>query len=294
MSGIDPRVVLWDYLPEHVVHIDSITGGWSGTSIWRIETAANQYAFRLFPEGWHRDRDRESAAMHAAWRAGLPVPRVIFSGEVGERPWFLTEWSPGATVLDSFTRRPWRIQRIGARFGEMQARLHQLLAPVELQAGSRNWIDWPVPAKPDLRERLQSLPLRNDRLIHLDYHPLNVLVADEQVSAILDWNNAHAGDPRADLARTFAILRTLPGVEGLRRAVLRPATGRFVAGWWRGYTQIAGGQHDMPLFLAWAYRGVIADLEPKLAMPELEIDHTVLQRSLDRAERAAREWERRI
>ena len=47
-------------------------------------------------------------------------------------------------------------------------------------------------------------------LLHLDYHPLNVLGEAGAISGVLDWTNADGGDPRADVARTGAILRFLP------------------------------------------------------------------------------------
>src|SRR5438132_39917 len=40
-------------------------------------------------------------------------------------------------------------------------------------------------------------------LLHLDYHLLNVMTDRSRVTGVLDWTNARAGDPRADLARTF-------------------------------------------------------------------------------------------
>ena len=63
--------------------------------------------------------------------------------------------------------------------------------------------------------RLRETAPREDPLVHLDYHPLNVMTDGERVTGVLDWTNARAGDPRADYARTLTILRLDSG---------RPAT----------------------------------------------------------------------
>src|SRR5436853_495789 len=71
---------------------------------------------------------------------------------------------------------------------------------------------------------------RSDALLHLDFHPLNVLVDGRRVTAVIDWANARAGDPRADLARTLTILRLSPVPPRFARLV-----GVLVAGWRGGY-----------------------------------------------------------
>lgn len=44
--------------------------------------------------------------------------------------------------------------------------------------------------------RPRPLPLR---VVHGDFNPANFLYADGRVTAIIDWENAHVGDPREDL-----------------------------------------------------------------------------------------------
>uniref|UniRef100_UPI001300A5FE aminoglycoside phosphotransferase family protein n=1 Tax=Desertihabitans aurantiacus TaxID=2282477 RepID=UPI001300A5FE len=66
-------------------------------------------------------------------------------------------------------------------------------------------------------------------LLHLDLHPLNVLVGDDdEVSAVVDWANARAGDPALDVARTWALLTAHPTVAGWRRSAAGAA---FLDGW---------------------------------------------------------------
>jgi len=101
-------------------------------------------------------------------------------------------------------------------------------------------------------------------LLHLDYHPLNVMVNDGQVSGVLDWANARAGDPRADFARTYSILRIerySPAGDSLWLSIGR----RLLECAWRtGYMQAGGQLDDMALFYAWAGAAMIRDLSPKI------------------------------
>jgi aminoglycoside phosphotransferase (APT) family kinase protein len=139
--------------------------------------------------------------------------------------------------------------------------MHAIRAPDDLRRG---WIDWPRAADAHVASRLRSMPLLGDRLLHLDYHVLNVLVEAGQVTAVLDWTNAHAGDPRADLARTLTILRLAPPLGGLALTAARRA---LELGWRLGYGSF--GQHMAP-FYAWAGGAMLHDMGGRLSPAELE------------------------
>ncbi|MBJ6361219.1 phosphotransferase enzyme family protein [Paenibacillus sp. GCM10012307] len=63
---------------------------------------------------------------------------------------------------------------------------------------------------PDLQQTLSQLVdqahLRQDRLIHGDYHLENIL-EDGNTFTIIDWTNGQLGDPRYDLAWSLLLLR---------------------------------------------------------------------------------------
>src|SRR4030042_1376357 len=46
--------------------------------------------------------------------------------------------------------------------------------------------------------------------VHMDFHPLNVLSDGRNITGVVDWTNAAAGDARADLAWTVTLLRMGP------------------------------------------------------------------------------------
>ncbi|RCK68847.1 hypothetical protein DT076_14510 [Desertihabitans brevis] len=106
---------------------------------------------------------------------------------------------------------PGRARRRGLTCG----RVHGVLARVAAPAGVRGVERAPTTGR--------------TALLHLDLHPLNVLVGDDdEVSAVLDWANARAGDPALDVARTWALLAAHPAVAGWRGS---PVGAAFLDGW---------------------------------------------------------------
>ena len=55
-------------------------------------------------------------------------------------------------------------------------------------------------------ERASRFRVSPDSLVHMDYHPLNVMVEGVRVTGVLDWMNADVGDRHLDAAMTAVIL----------------------------------------------------------------------------------------
>jgi aminoglycoside phosphotransferase (APT) family kinase protein len=145
----------------------------------------------------------EAELMRYLRQAGYPVPEVF---DV-DGPDLVMERLEGPDMLADLARRPWRAARYARLLARLHDRLHQLAAP----AGLRR----PYGA--------------GDRVMHLDLHPGNVmLTADGPV--VIDWSNASAGPPGADVAMTIVIMACSevdelppwirPAVAGLRRVFL--------------------------------------------------------------------------
>jgi aminoglycoside phosphotransferase (APT) family kinase protein len=85
---------------------------------------------------------------------------------------------------------------------------------------------------------LDDLP-DGDRLIHGDFHPGNVLLRHDGSPVAIDWTGAARGDPAADVARSYLIIRfgtVGPDATPMVRALAR--VGRRVM-WW-GYSRARG------------------------------------------------------
>jgi aminoglycoside phosphotransferase (APT) family kinase protein len=135
--------------------------------------------------------DREAELMSLAQAHGFPVPRVH-----AVRPEALVlERIAGPTMGDDVARRPWRLGR----------HMRTLAA---------------------LHERLHRIPFEGGALVHFDLHPDNVLLS-RSGPVVIDWTNAHGGEPAADVAMTWLILETSAGLPGrLAARVFVAAAGR--------------------------------------------------------------------
>ncbi|MBA3825674.1 MAG: aminoglycoside phosphotransferase family protein, partial [Ktedonobacterales bacterium] len=134
-----------------------------------------------------------------------------------------------------------------------------------------NWLDWLEDADQSLRLRLAAGSQKeNHRLLHCDYHPLNVLTDGNRITGVLDWTNALAGDPRADVARTVTILRLDSGPPSFAKSLL---LWLFEGGWRRGYIQAGGTLPDMARFNLWAGMVMTEDLAAKRSPAHLARIH---------------------
>ncbi|HEX8918528.1 MAG TPA: aminoglycoside phosphotransferase family protein [Chloroflexota bacterium] len=268
-NTIDPIAVLRKLGLAEVGAIAPVTGG-ADTAIWRVERADTTYALRVFRPEQASACNREVIAMQTAAAGGIPVPVVHAKTLWHERPAVLLSWCPGRPILHYLLRTPWRAMAYGLTFGRMQAAIHRIAAPGSFTSGS--WVDMIDPAETMLRSRLQQSDIRRDVLIHLDYHVLNVMADGCNITGVLDWTNARAGDPRADLARSKTILRLDMGRPGLARLVsapLEPLWLAFERGWWRGYGEIHPPGDNLPLFYAAAGSMMERDLAKRYTAQQL-------------------------
>ena len=147
---------------------------------------------------------REAQVMEYVRSQGFPVPAVEEVSDDGLN--MVMERIEGVNMVVTMTKRPWTIPRQGSTLAELHRRLHELSAP--------EWLpDAPVG--------------RGDRLVHLDLHPLNVMVSPRG-PVVIDWTGACRGDPAVDVALAWVLIaagevptgRLIGAVLGRARSVL--------------------------------------------------------------------------
>lgn len=240
--------------------VTPVQGGFD-MAMWKVEHEGQTYALRVFRPGEQKNCERERVVMAAALAAGLPVPEVCAAGVWQDRPALLISWLPGRTVADELRARPWRVWRLGIAFGRMQVAIHAVPAPDLLRQLPDPGITWKDEREQALQDRFRHLTSGKAALLHLDYHPYNLLTDGKQITGIVDWTGAHAGDPRADAARTVSILRVDPLARKplLQRLRLRV----FDLAWRIGYQRAGGHLNEMSLFYAWAGIVLQRNLAPR-------------------------------
>ncbi len=131
-----------------------------------------------------RSLEREASVMRHARRNGFPAPEVFDA----DGPDILMERVDGLSMMHDVAREPSRV-RSHAR---LLAELHVLLAAVR----APGWL----PA---------AEGCVGASLLHLDLHPLNVLLTPDG-PRVVDWANACRGAPGAEVANTWLTLVTVP------------------------------------------------------------------------------------
>jgi aminoglycoside phosphotransferase (APT) family kinase protein len=252
-----------------------VTGGWD-TALWRVQTGANTSALRVFRAEQADTFRREARAMRAAAQVGIPVPTIRAEGICAGRPALLLSWCAGLPLLDAVQARPWRIWNLGRMMGRMHARIHAVQVPES--AALRAWAPHAEDADAALHARLRALTAESaSALLHLDYHPLNIMTDGNRITGVLDWANVAVGDPRVDVARTVAILRLAPTPPGATPAVLTFGSRRVLEAAWRsGYQTVAGPFTDMAPFYAWAGAMMERDLAAKIGRPGIWLQQSDL------------------
>lgn len=106
----------------------------------------------------------------------------------------------GPLMLDVMFKPPWRLPHYMSMLADLHDALHRIAGP-----------DW-----------LRQMPDGGDRLLHLDLHPLNVMLSDDG-PVVIDWTNAVRGEALSDAAITYVLLvcPRMPGPSWLTQA-MRP------------------------------------------------------------------------
>jgi aminoglycoside phosphotransferase (APT) family kinase protein len=246
--SIDPHAIASQLGLDGPLSVELLAAN-RGKGVWRVENGAATWALRVLRPHEHDSAARELAGMEAARRGGIAVPEVVASTTWEDRPVLLLSWCQGMPVRSAARARPWSAFRIGVACGRQQAALHALPAPDAIDA--RPWITQFGAIDDELHAALAGVATE-PRLLHLDFHAGNVLVEAGRVTAVLDWTNVGAGDPRADLARSWSLLLPRARGGGVRARLARAVDRAVLAGWRSGYATVAGKPRNMAVFEAWA------------------------------------------
>lgn len=144
---------------------------------------------RRFRHPGHGDTRLEARVMAHAAAHGYPVPHVHDLTDTD----LILDRLDGPTLMQAWQRRPWRIDHHAAILADLHNRLAAVPAPEDL---------------PGPRTHQQTGTPPAAALLHLDLHPLNVILTPDRGPVVIDWTNAAAGDPAYELAHTLITLAT--------------------------------------------------------------------------------------
>jgi aminoglycoside phosphotransferase (APT) family kinase protein len=222
------RSELNDAKISYDVLLTPITGGYD-TLIYHFKLRGIQgelskpLVLRLFRDFHDQDRAiSETAVQNVLVNHGYPVPKVYFTctnkDYLGEA-FLLMEFLAGESIW------PVMGKEMPKMLGTIHAKLHQiepapLLNTLKIEDVSEQYyqfseqfnklideskdfpwfqevIDWLIENRPPKSEHLS--------ICHGDFHPLNILVKDRKVTAVLDWPSFSIAPPILDVASTVVL-----------------------------------------------------------------------------------------
>jgi aminoglycoside phosphotransferase (APT) family kinase protein len=141
-----------------------------------------------------RSRERRSMEQEARTMAylhdqGYPVPAIDELSNDGFE--LVMERIEGRSMVDAIGAAPWTVRRQARTLADLHQRLHEIAAPDFLPKA-------PVGA--------------GDRVVHMDLHPLNVMIGPKG-AIVIDWTGAAAGDPVIDVDVAWVLMSAgqIPG-----------------------------------------------------------------------------------
>jgi aminoglycoside phosphotransferase (APT) family kinase protein len=240
-------------------------GPFAGAQAWVLRTDA------LARISVSLDREAEFAVLQVAHAAGVavaaPIVRCGDAGVIG-RPFLIQRRVPGSAQARKLVRDPALASygdALAGRLGEELARIHQIeprdgilsAMPIPMPSPARVEVakfraslDGATEARPALEYVLTWLDRNAPKteritLVHGDYRTGNYMVDGGRLSAVLDWEFAHWGDPNEDIgwfmarcwrfgndkAEAGGIGSRAAFVEGYERASGRTVDAAAVAYW---------------------------------------------------------------
>lgn len=199
-----------------VTNLRRLSGG-ASRETWMLSADGNDYVMQRVRAGRPDGLGFEPQVLVAAYRAGVPVAELVVDGSESaelERPFMIVRAVEGESIAR-------KIQRddvfVGARdilasqLGAAAARIHQVAAD-EVPGLShsdqltmfRNVMDEMGEPHPVFEIAFRWLDahrpaLVRHTLVHGDFRLGNILVGSHGLTAVLDWELAHVGDPMEDL-----------------------------------------------------------------------------------------------
>jgi aminoglycoside phosphotransferase (APT) family kinase protein len=272
-TGAGPLRLAKDFCPIH--------DGWE-TYVFLFELAGEHdlapcyrgpLVLRMYScvRGLERLRHEFQAQRHLL-DLGYPVARPLVLEENDRLfggPFMIMRQVRGRTILDTMLRCPWRIIDGPGWMAEAHAQLHRLASDrLPARGGSflRRQLDdmraavWTYGLS-GLKSGLawledhQPAACEQSRIIHLDFHPGNLMFAGRCCTGVLDWTEWDVGDRHADVASTLVLIRSAPVITHTtwQRLALWPGRGMLYRRYLRAYRRLLPVDRSrLRYFLAWA------------------------------------------
>jgi len=201
----------------------------------------NKLVLRMYPKSYLGfGVKHEYNIMQNLLQEGFQVPSVLFFEETKEilgKPFMIMEFIEGETLNDKFSKASTdQIPNLMKQFTSLMVNLHSLdwkkintgkthidinnpyfatdciidnLCSITEKFNKKVYhptIEW-------LQDQKVNYPVENYSIIHKDFHPLNIIVADNNSLFVIDWSQAKVSDIRDDIAQTSFLFNIFGGSQ---------------------------------------------------------------------------------
>jgi aminoglycoside phosphotransferase (APT) family kinase protein len=257
MADLQPRLQAYlegafpEFESPQVAEMLNLNNGWE-SDVYAFEvlygpsTARTRQSMilRIFPGTNAEEKARsEYRAIDGLYRMGYPVPQVYrleTSSAVLDQPFILMEKIEGRLLWPLLFHGPLEQQpALLSLFCQLLLRLHQLdwqpYIPEETEKlgdplqYARRMVDqarWALqtfnlpewqPLVEWFEKRLLEVPCLRPGVVHMDFHPNNILMRADGSPVVIDWTGAAISDPRFDLAWTLLLVECFEGAAWRER-----------------------------------------------------------------------------
>ena len=231
---------------KQISNLTKITSGWENevySFTAEYDSSQEDLILRIYP-GDHAEGKsaKEFKAIKRLYDVGFPVPKVYIlehDTSVFGKPFIIMEKIDGRNGREVIDESYGEVRdRLVNQFCQIFVDLHnldwKLLNPDPLPYDENDpygfvnslmqkiqgYIDrFPnikvfMPVFDWLKERKMDVPCKRLAVVHMDFHPANLLIKDDGSTIVIDWTNFEVADFRMDLAWTMLLVSSYDDPEG--------------------------------------------------------------------------------
>jgi aminoglycoside phosphotransferase (APT) family kinase protein len=199
-----------------IANLTRLSGG-ASRNTWRFEADGRRLILQRQREGDVRDMATEIAALRAAAAAGVPTATIVAAStdatQLGAAYMILTDVAGETTARKILRDEQYEVARgvLAAQLAEALVKVHAIdaavipgLTEVDQVTQYREVLDTLAQPHPTFELALRWLddnrpPPLDHVVVHGDFRLGNVIVGEDGLRAVLDWELVHIGDPMEDL-----------------------------------------------------------------------------------------------
>lgn len=196
-----------DLLNQEKITVESMKQGFEA-EVMKINQEQDSFVLKRWNKDSKPNISMQYRLLIVMTDLALPVPKPV--------AWGVNKDTDHQVLLTSYEGNPLSKFDVNTftRFGSLLAKIHN--APVSKNDSEylpkHNFVEYNyrgIKEHPDLHAVLEHLmgivTLKQDRIIHGDYHLDNVVEKDRQYR-VIDWTNGQLGDPRFDFAKSLVFI----------------------------------------------------------------------------------------